>query len=273
MDSALAQLIDETRDRRGRITIVTGAGISAESGIPTFRGEEGYWTVGAREYHPQEMATQRTFRQLPREVWHWYLYRRGVCRAAAPNVAHLALARLGEALGERVHVITQNVDGLHLIAGQSPERTYQVHGNIDFMRCAAACSPAVDPLPPKLRHATKDGGLSDEDYALLRCPRCGDVSRPHILWFDECYDETIYRADSAMLAARRSDLFITVGASGAAALPMHATAEASNAGAAIVDVNPHDNPFATFARESTRGRWVQSTAGAILPPIVDRLLA
>jgi NAD-dependent deacetylase len=76
-----------------------------------------------------------------------------------------------------------------------------------------------------------------------------------------------------MRAASRCDLFITVGASGAAALPMHATAEASNAGAAIVDINPHDNPFATFARESHRGHWARSTAGAVLPALVDRLLA
>ena len=272
MNSALAQIIDDTRDQSGRITFVTGAGISAESGIPTFRGEEGYWTVGAREYHPQEMATERTFRQLPREVWHWYLYRRGVCRAAKPNSAHFALARLGQALGERVHVITQNVDGLHLHAGQSPERTYQVHGNIDYMRCASGCSPAVVPLPPEIEHGRKDGALSDEQYALLRCPACGGPSRPHILWFDECYDEQVYRADSAMRAASTCDLFIVVGASGAASLPMHATAEASNAGATIVDINPHDNPFATFARESERGFWAQSKAGAILPALVDRLL-
>jgi len=273
MDNALATIIDHTRSHDGRITFVTGAGISAESGIPTFRGEEGYWTVGSREYHPQEMATLRMYRQLPREMWRWYLYRRGVCRAADPNQAHLALARLGAALGERVHVITQNVDGLHLVAGQEPQRTYQVHGNIDFMRCGADCSTTTYPLPPGIANSRKAEELGDEAYARLRCPRCDALARPHILWFDECYDEATYRADSAMRAARSCDLFITVGASGAAALPMHATAEASNAGAAIVDINPHDNPFAEFARQTKRGHWAQSTAGAILPELVARLLA
>ena len=73
--------------------VLTGAGVSAESGIPTFRGKEGYWTVGAREYHPQELATHDAFAAMPWDVWAWYLYRRGVCRAAAPNAGHDAIAR------------------------------------------------------------------------------------------------------------------------------------------------------------------------------------
>ncbi|MEZ4384367.1 MAG: Sir2 family NAD-dependent protein deacetylase [Nannocystaceae bacterium] len=271
MNPALAELLDDIRAREGRVTFVTGAGISAESGIPTFRGAEGYWTVGAREYHPQEMATRATYDRLPRDVWHWYLYRRGVCRAAGPNDAHHALARLDERLGERLHLITQNVDGLHLQAGSPAARTYQVHGNIDFMRCGDGCSPATYPLPAGVPHKAKDERLRDDEFASLRCPRCGAVARPHILWFDECYDEVVYRADSAMRAAAACDLFITIGTSGAAALPMHATAEAANAGAAIVDINPADNPFAAFAREQPRGLWIRANACAILPAIVDRL--
>ncbi len=273
MDLALSQIIDPLRHDRSRITIVTGAGISAESGIPTFRGEEGYWTVDSREYHPQEMATLQTYRALPRELWHWYLYRRGVCRTASPNPAHTALARLGKALGERLKVITQNVDGLHLRAGQDPDLTYEVHGNIDHMRCSEACSPTIDSLPADLLCNDRSTQLSDQEFARLRCPRCGAAARPHILWFDECYDEVLYRADSAMRAAATCDLFITIGTSGAAALPMHATAEAANAGAAIVDINPNDNPFASFARDSARGHWARSSAGALVPAIVDQLLA
>ena len=117
------------------VVFLTGAGISAESHIPTFRGEEGYWTVGSKHYHPTELATRQAFSELPMDVWAWYLFRRTVCRRAEPNPGHLLLARLEKHLGERFLLVTQNVDGLHLRAGNSLEKTYQVHGNIDFMRC------------------------------------------------------------------------------------------------------------------------------------------
>src|SRR5688500_3238942 len=96
------------RGRAGRVVVLTGAGISAESGIPTFRGKEGYWTVGSREYHPQELATHEAYAQMPLEVWAWYLYRRGVCRAAGPNAAHTSLVALERALGDRFALVTQN---------------------------------------------------------------------------------------------------------------------------------------------------------------------
>jgi len=103
----------EAAGKHGKVIGLTGAGVSAESGIPTFRGKEGYWTVGSRDYHPQELATHEAFTEMPWEVWAWYLYRRGVCRAAAPNAAHEAFVRLDKALGDRFALITQNVDGLH----------------------------------------------------------------------------------------------------------------------------------------------------------------
>src|SRR6185312_3235449 len=112
------------------IVVLTGAGVSAESGIPTFRGKEGYWTVGSREYHPQELATHAAFTRMPWDVWAWYLHRRAVCRRAEPNAAHHALARLP------CDLITQNVDGLHRRAGSRP---YAIHGDIDHMRCADDC--------------------------------------------------------------------------------------------------------------------------------------
>src|SRR5437763_15050145 len=99
--------------RPGTVIALTGAGVSAESGIPTFRGKEGYWTVGSRDYHPQELATHEAFSQMPWEVWAWYLFRRGVCRAAEPNAATHAIVRWDGALRERLGPITQNVDGLH----------------------------------------------------------------------------------------------------------------------------------------------------------------
>ena len=97
----------------------TGAGISAESGIPTFRGPEGYWTVGSKEYHPQEMATNRLFRQQPWDVWQWYLYRTSVCARAKPNRGHAILVELEQRLQDRFLLITQNVDNLHILAGKA----------------------------------------------------------------------------------------------------------------------------------------------------------
>src|SRR5690606_10651146 len=112
---------------RGRILVLTGAGISAESGIPTFRGEEGYWRIGSRNYYPEELATRAAFSRMPDEIWGWYLYRRSVCRAASPNAGHLALAELERGLverneGDRFLLVTQNIDGLHLRAGNSLAR-------------------------------------------------------------------------------------------------------------------------------------------------------
>ncbi len=132
---------------KGRITVLTGAGISAESGIPTFRGPEGYWTIGSAEYHPQEMATLAMYKQQPLEVWKWYCYRRSICLNASPNTGHAALVELENRIGDRFTLITQNVDGLHLAAGNSRQRTYQIHGNINFMRCSYECTGTIYPIP------------------------------------------------------------------------------------------------------------------------------
>ena len=209
----------------GPIVFLTGAGISAESGVPTFRGAEGYWRVGSRNYQPTEMATAEAFARMPEEVWRWYLFRRAVCHAAAPNPAHLALVALERRLGERFLLVTQNVDGLHLRAGSSPARTYQIHGNLDFCRCVRGCPPAVRPLPAVLPvDWAKERSLADAERAALRCNtatrrHCGDWLRPHVLWFDESYDEPLYRYRSAMRAAETAAALIVVGTSGATTLP------------------------------------------------------
>jgi NAD-dependent deacetylase len=254
---------------KGRVVVLTGAGISAESGIPTFRGAEGYWTVGAREYHPQEMATHATFERMPREVWRWYLYRRSVCRGAGPNAAHRALAQLEHAIGDRFCLITQNVDGLHLQAGSSAVRTCEVHGNIDYMRpvdggTRLAC------VPDEFLGFERDQELDPEAFARLRMPD-GAPARPHVLWFDEYYDETLFRSDTAMRAAAECDLLIVVGSSGAASLPMHATAAASRNGAFVLDINPQVNPFATHA-EQHGGHWARGSACTWLPAVAKILV-
>ena len=272
MDSALADLIYELGPH-ARVAVVTGAGISAASGIPTFRGPDGYWTVGAREYHPQEMATQAMFSQNPKEVWRWYLYRFGICRAAEPNAGHECLASLERELGPNFWLLTQNVDGLHLRAGNSPEHCFEVHGNIDYMRCSERCSAKLHPLPEAYHGWERDQPLDDAGLAGLACPDCGALARPHILWFDEYYEEHLYRFKSGLRGVAGCNLLIYVGCSGAANLPMMAAQEAKYAGAAIVDVNPNENPFAELARESKKGHWVQGKANEALPELVEALLA
>ena len=131
----------------GRVLVLTGAGISAESGIPTFRGREGYWVVGSRNYMPAEMATHEMFEAAPEDVWRWYLSRFGAVRGAEPNAGHHAIAALERALGDRFTLVTQNIDGLHRRAGSSEARTYCIHGEAAFVRCAAGCGAGRLPLP------------------------------------------------------------------------------------------------------------------------------
>lgn len=269
-DRLQAILRDFARSDAGSLVVLSGAGISAESGIPTFRGKEGYWVVGSREYMPEEMATFAMFSQRPDEVWAWYLYRRGVCRTAQPNAGHLAVVRFEELLGERFLLITQNVDGLHLRAGSSLERTYQIHGNIDFMRCATECGAPIARLP-ELPAKAKGEGLRDDERALLRCPACGGLGRPHVLWFDEYYDEEHFRFQSSLRAAVAATVLIVVGTSGATNLPMQVVHAALEAGATIVDINPEPNPFSSLASRADRGFFLQGASSTYLPLVAEAI--
>lgn len=256
--------------RGGRVIALTGAGISAESGIPTFRGQEGYWTIGAREYHPQELATRAAFEEMPWSVWAWYLYRRGVCRRAAPNAAHHALARLAAAM-PRFALVTQNVDGLHLRAGSPPARTFPIHGDISQYRCAEDCTAERWPIPEEVGDVGRGEEVPPEARARLRCPRCGGLGRPHVLWFDESYDEPRFHLDTVRALARAASLVLVAGTSASTNLPWQVVRLADHAGAVIVDVNVEDNPFGDLAR--ARGGAVRASAATALPAIVDHLVA
>ena len=245
----------------GPIVFLTGAGISAESGIPTFRGAEGYWRVGSRNFQPTEMATAQAFASMPEEVWRWYLFRRGVCHAAAPNAAHLALVALEQRLGERFLLVTQNVDGLHLRAGNSPGRTYQIHGNLDSCRCRSGCRPAVRPLPGALAvERAKERSLTDAELTALRCDggdarHCGDWLRPHVLWFDESYDEPLYRYVSALRAAETAAALIVVGTSGATTLPARMCEMVAARGVPLIVVDPEPTVFSALAERTPHGQF------------------
>ena len=266
----LAGLLGGLEETRGKVSVLTGAGISAESGIPTFRGPEGYWTVGSKEYRPEQMSTRAMFSLDPWEVWSWYLYRRTLCRKAVPNPGHSGVARIEEILGDRFRLITQNVDGLHLRAGNTKERTFQIHGNLHFRRCATACSADLFPIPSSIGDRGRNQTLSPKEKASLKCPGCGGLTRPHVLWFDEYYDEHFYQANSAIRWAVESALLLVVGTTGATTLPMQIGAIVSqNQDAILIDVNPSPNPFQELARSHPNGLVLPGPSGEILPKVVE----
>jgi NAD-dependent deacetylase len=273
---AMLGWLERVWDGRGPLLFLTGAGISAESGIPTFRGEEGYWRIGSRNYFPEDLATRAAFAQMPDQIWGWYLYRRAICRAAAPNRAHAALATLerdmhARGMHERFLLVTQNVDGLHLRAGNSAERTYQIHGNIDFMRCTRECTRALVPIPEALGTEWEKGASpGPREKALLVCSKCGAPSRPHVLWFDEYYDEEWYRFQSSLRAADDAAVLVVIGTSGATNLPTQMCERAARQGAELIVVDLEATPFSELA-ERSRGTFVKATATEAVPAICERL--
>jgi NAD-dependent deacetylase len=221
-----------------RCAVLTGAGVSAESGVPTFRGEEGLW----REYRAEELATPEAFARNPELVREWYDYRRGLLADIEPNEGHRALADAERAF-EMFTLVTQNVDGLHARAGSSD--VVELHGNIRHDRCDGCGTVRV-----------ADGATT--------CT-CGGPMRPAVVWFGEALPpEAIERA---FFAAQNADIFFTVGTSTqvypAAQLPYLA----SDAGAYVVEVNPEPTPFTPIADVSIRG-----PSGEWLPELLDPLL-
>lgn len=198
------------------VAVLTGAGVSAESGIPTFRDAlTGLWA----RYRPEELATPQAFAKRPKLVWDWYVWRRQLVQAAAPNAAHRALARL-ETLVSRFSLITQNVDGLHQRAGSSG--VSELHGNITRTRCSREGVILSD---------WGDGSEAEPP----RCPRCDAFVRPDVVWFGEALPAGAL--EEAVAAARSCDVFLSVGTSNivepAASLPWIA----AESGATVVVVN------------------------------------
>lgn len=254
----------------GKLVFLTGAGISAESGIPTFRGPEGFWTQGSRVYHPQELATWSAFSADPHLVWPWYLWRRHRCREAMPNAAHHALVAIEQHLGDQFTLVTQNVDGLHTRAGNTANRTYEIHGNIDYMRCVNGCGPK-QPIPD-LPHISASCSFHPDWAEPLECTPCRAWRRPHVLWFDECYDEATYRFDSTIRAGSEADALIVIGTTGATTLPAHLLQIAQSRSIPIVDINPDDNPFA-HAAERSQGGWLKCPATEGLSILAEAIVS
>jgi NAD-dependent deacetylase len=225
-----------------RVAVLTGAGISAEAGVPTFRGEDGLW----RRFRPEELATVDAFLKNPALVWEWYNYRRRIVTEVQPNPGHLALAEL-EKLVPDFAVITQNVDGLHQRAGS--RKVLELHGNILRSRC--------------MRCGKLYTELTFENGEVPRC-ECGGLIRPDVVWFGEMLPQDVL--EEAYHYARTASVFLSVGTSAlvqpAASLPLEARAY----GAYVVEINPETTPITHEVDEHISGK-----AGEILPKLVETL--
>ena len=199
--------------------VVTGAGISAESGIPTFRGAGGLWE-GVRA---EELATPAAFARDPERVWRWYRWRNVAYGACEPNVGHEIIARL-EPRYDDFLLLTQNVDGLHRRAGSGA--IVELHGTIAQKRCTACAALSAFP----------EGAAADGGSAVPRCERCGAATRPHILWFGETYWPGVLERAGAM--AERADVTLVVGTSAQVWPPAAIALGSQRAGAFLIDVNP-----------------------------------
>lgn len=215
MEATLHHLIARLR-RASSLTILTGAGISAASGVPTFRGPSGLW----RSFRPEELATPEAFGRDPALVWEWYDWRRSLIAACHPNAAHDVIARWSQRDG--FTLITQNVDGLHERAGT--RHVVRFHGSIWRLRCAADCGAPewedlqtpLSPLPP-------------------RCASCGGLARPGVVWFGEAIPQAAARAAQAATAC---EVFLSIGTSSVVYPAAGLLHEARARGAFTVEINP-----------------------------------
>ncbi|MBW2193768.1 MAG: RNA polymerase subunit sigma, partial [Deltaproteobacteria bacterium] len=170
---------------------------------------------------------------------------------------------------DRFTLITQNVDNLHLRAGNSFDKTFQIHGNVFYMRCARECALKIYPIPKELTSRGKEDALSENDRTLLKCPKCGNSTRPHVLWFDEMYNEHYYKFQSALKAAEETALLFIVGTSGATNLPNQVAWTVHNRNGIIIDINIEENPFSKLALNSRHGAFIKEPSGRALPRILE----
>ncbi|MFN9263014.1 MAG: SIR2 family NAD-dependent protein deacylase [Acidobacteriota bacterium] len=221
----------------GSLAALTGAGVSAESGVPTFRGPGGLW----RNFRPEELATPEAFARDPRTVWEWYLWRRGLIAATEPNAGHRALAAW-EQQHERFTLITQNVDGLHDRAGS--RRILKLHGDLWQERCSGCGyqrrnrALAYPALPPP-------------------CPDCGAPLRPSVVWFGEPLPRMVWA--EAERAVAQADLLLVVGT----AAQVYPAAGLVEQARCAIEVNPASTPFSSRVALALTG-----PAGEVLPALL-----
>lgn len=224
----------DLRDRIARaesVTVLTGAGISADSGVPTFRGEEGLW----KNFRPEELASPHAFERDPTLVWEWYNWRRELLSTKEPNAAHKTLAELEKHI-THFWLITQNVDGLHLAAGST--KLSEIHGNIWKVRCTN-CGRV------KPNH--------DVPIAILpNCTDCKGLLRPHIVWFGESLDQQ--DLDRSFQALRGCEVLLIIGTSGVVYPAASFAPIAKQDGAFVVELNLDPTPHSDLVDLSIQGR-------------------
>lgn len=240
---------DLVRDAR-YVVILTGAGVSKESGVPTFReAMDGLWS----HYDPQQLATPHAFRANPQLVWEWYEWRRSLVSESMPNAGHMALAQLEQLHPGDILTVTQNVDDLHERAGS--QRIVHLHGNIARNKCFDSCQG--EPTLLDTLDATNDSKPP-------RCPYCGGMVRPDVVWFGETLP--VHAINRAIEASQLCDVMLVIGTSGlvnpAAQLPILA---AQN-GASIIEVNPDTTPITPLAKVKLTG-----ASGELLPQVIMAL--
>jgi NAD-dependent deacetylase len=244
----LLKVVEQLRDAE-LLVVLTGAGVSKESGVPTFRDAlDGLWA----RFDPQELATPAAFARNPKLVWDWYEHRRQMLLSVQPNPGHYAIAELEDLLPQVV-VVTQNVDGLHRAAGSTD--IIELHGNIRRHKCSNDCKG----MPTLVDVETLDWDRAEGPPA---CPNCGALVRPDVVWFTETLPpEALNRA---MALCRAADAVLVVGTSGAvqpaASLPYYAKRWND---AYLIDVNPEEDEIAPIA-----DLFLQGPSGQVLPELV-----
>ena len=260
LDTLAARIRDAAR-----LTILTGAGVSAASGVPTFRGPGGLW----RQFRPEDLATPDAFARDPQLVWEWYAWRRELIAACRPNAAHDVIAAWAHGGQTPIHestqgvrppytgrlkvvVLTQNVDDLHVRAGT--QHLVRLHGSIWELSCWNQCEKGATPW--------RDERVPLPDLP-PRCPHCGGLARPAVVWFGESLDQ---RDVNAALEATACDVFLTVGTSSVVYPAAGFVHHARERGAFTAEVNPDETPASSLVDLTIRG-----AAEEVLPLVHARL--
>ncbi len=241
LDQTLLERARKHLARAKRVTVLTGAGVSAESGVPTFRGADGLW----KNHDVTQLATPQAFAADPALVWEFYNWRRALLKKCSPNPAHLALAEF-EARRPDFTLITQNVDGLHAQAGS--RNILEIHGNLWRVRCLGCGREVLDershlPFPPQ-------------------CEECGQMLRPAVVWFGEALDPALLEASTS--ACQSCDLLIVIGTSAVVHPAASLAPLAKRSGAVVIEVNLEATPHSTMVDLSLQGK-----AGEIVPALLS----
>ena len=225
-----------------KLVALTGAGVSQESGLRTFRdAQTGLWA----QYKPEELASPEAFRRDPKLIWDWYAWRREAVKGVRPNRGHYALAEI-EKRAPKFTLITQNVDGLHSMAGN--QNVLELHGNIQRVRCADCY--------------TFTETWEDDTESVPRCRECSGLLRPDVVWFGEALPRD--QLEAAVEAARSCDVFLSIGTSGVVQPAASLAFAAHNRGAVVIEINAEPTPLTSKADYVLEGK-----SGEILPGLVE----